>query len=94
MDFLSIQGLMGKLQTHEKRVNEIQEDHFFQSKIVLDIPEEEEDLEEEIEVVSINQTIDRMKGTGRLVQLAVAIRDPNLTVGLTNQKLNDIIVKR
>jgi hypothetical protein len=85
---------MGKLQTHEKRVNEIQEDHFFQSKIVLDIPEKEEDLEEEIEVVSINQTIDRMKGTGRLVQLAVAIRDPNLTVGLTNQKLNDIIVKR
>jgi len=26
MDFLSIQGLMGKLQAHEKRVNEIQED--------------------------------------------------------------------
>jgi hypothetical protein len=26
MDVLSIQGLMGKLQTHEKRVNEIQKD--------------------------------------------------------------------
>jgi hypothetical protein len=26
MDFLSIQGLMGKLQAHEERVNEIQED--------------------------------------------------------------------
>jgi hypothetical protein len=26
MDFFSIQGLMGKLQAHEKRVNEIQED--------------------------------------------------------------------
>jgi hypothetical protein len=26
MDVLSIQGLMGKLQPHEKRVNEIQKD--------------------------------------------------------------------
>jgi hypothetical protein len=26
MNFLSIQGLMGKLQAHEERVNEIQED--------------------------------------------------------------------
>jgi hypothetical protein len=26
MDFLLIKGLMGKLQTHEERVNEIQED--------------------------------------------------------------------
>jgi hypothetical protein len=26
MDFLSILGLMGKLQAHEERVNEIQED--------------------------------------------------------------------
>ena len=68
--------------------------HFFQSKMVLDIPDKEEDLEEEIEVASTNQMIDRMKRTYRLVQLAVAIRDPNLTVGLTNQKLNAIIVKR
>jgi hypothetical protein len=35
-----------------------------------------------------------MKGTGRLVQLAVAIRHQDLTTGLTNQKLNAIIVKR
>jgi hypothetical protein len=35
-----------------------------------------------------------MKGTGRLVQLAVAIWDQDLTTGLTNQKLNAIIVKR
>jgi hypothetical protein len=47
--------------------------HFFQSKIVLDIPEEEEDLEEEVEAALIDQIVDRMKGTGRLVQLAVAI---------------------
>jgi hypothetical protein len=26
MNFLSIQGLMGKLQAHEERVNEIQKD--------------------------------------------------------------------
>ena len=26
MDFLSIQGLMGKLQAHEERVNKIQKD--------------------------------------------------------------------
>jgi hypothetical protein len=62
--------------------------------MVLDIPDKEEDLEEEIEVASTNQMIDRMKRTYRLVQLAVAIRDPNLTVVLTNQKLNAIIVKR
>jgi hypothetical protein len=35
-----------------------------------------------------------MKGTSRLVQLAIAIWDPNLTTGLTNQKLIAIIVKR
>jgi hypothetical protein len=40
---------MGKLQAHEKRVNEIQEDagaqtFFFQSKMVLDIPKRVEDM--------------------------------------------------
>ena len=41
--------------------------HFFQSKMVLDIPKEkEEDLEEEAEATPTNQTVDRMKGTGRL----------------------------
>jgi tetrahydromethanopterin S-methyltransferase subunit A len=70
--------------------------HFFQSKMVLDIPKEEEkeeDLEEEIETASTDQTVDRMKRTGRSVQLAVAIQDPDLTAGLTNQKLNAIIIK-
>ena len=37
--------------------------HFFQSKIILDIPKKEEGLEEEIKVASINQTIDQMKRT-------------------------------
>ena len=100
MDFLSIQGLMGKLQAHEERVNRfkrmwVHKFFFFQNKMVLDIPkEEEEDLEEKVKAASIDQTIDWMKGTSRLVQLAIAIWDPDLTTGLTNQKLNAIIVKR
>jgi len=71
--------------------------HFFQSKMILDIPKEEEkeeDLEEEVETTSTNQTVDRMKRTGRSVQLAIAIQDLDLIAGLTNQKLNAIIVKR
>jgi len=59
--------------------------HFFQSKMVLDIPKEkEEDLEEEAEATPIDQTVNRMKGTGRPTYLVVAIRDPDLTTGLTN----------
>jgi len=67
--------------------------HCFQSKMVLDIPKEEEkDLKEEAEAALIDQTVDRIKGSGRLVQLAVTIRDPDLTTSLTNQKLNAIII--
>jgi len=69
--------------------------HFFQSKMVPDIlKEKEEDLEEEAEATLTDQTVDRMKGTDRPIQLAVEIRDLDLTTGLTNQKLNAIIVKR
>jgi hypothetical protein len=57
---------MEKLQAHKerfKRKSVIK--HFFQNKMVLDIPrEEEEDLEEEAETTLIDQTVDRMKGTG------------------------------
>jgi hypothetical protein len=61
----------------------------------LDIPrKEEEDLEEEIEAALTDQMVDRMKGTGQLVQLTVAIQDLDLTAGLTNQKLNAIFIKR
>jgi hypothetical protein len=61
--------------------------------MVLDIPKEEEkDLKEEAEAALIDQTVDRIKGSGRLVQLAVTIRDPDLTTSLTNQKLNAIIM--
>jgi hypothetical protein len=48
--------------------------YFFQSKMILNISmEEEEDLEEEAEITSIDQTVDQMKGTGRPVQVAIAI---------------------
>ena len=68
--------------------------YIFQRKIIFDISKEKkEDLEEEAKLVLTDQTIDRMKGIGWPVQLAVAIRDPDLTAGLTNQKLNAIIVK-
>jgi hypothetical protein len=49
--------------------------------MVLDIPKEEEkeeDLEEEVETTSTNQTVDRMKRTGRSFQLAIAIQDLDL----------------
>jgi hypothetical protein len=42
MNFLIIQGFIGKLQAHEERINKTQEDvgakHFFQNKIALYIP--------------------------------------------------------
>ena len=71
--------------------------YLFQSKMVMGIPkkeEEEEDLEEEAGIASTNQIVNRIKRIGRSVQLAVAIQDPDLIAGLTNQKLNAIIVKR
>ena len=49
MDFLTIQCLMGKLQAHEERVNEIQQDIgaqvLFQNKMVLDISNGVEDMD-------------------------------------------------
>jgi len=69
--------------------------HFFQSNMVLDIPnKKEEDLKEKVKATPIDQTIDQIKGTGLPVYLAVAIQDPDLTTGLTNQKLNAIIIIR
>jgi hypothetical protein len=63
--------------------------------MILDIPKEkEEDLKEEVEAAPTDQTIDRMKGIGRSIQLVVAIQDPDWTTCLTNQKLNAIIIKR
>jgi hypothetical protein len=38
--------------------------HFFQSKMVLDIPkEEDEDLEEKVETALTDTTVNQMKGT-------------------------------
>jgi hypothetical protein len=63
--------------------------------MILDIPKEkEEDLEEKAEAAPTDQTVHRMKGTGRPVLLVVVIQDPDWTTCLTNQKLNAIIVKR
>jgi hypothetical protein len=83
MDVLSIQGLMGKLQLDKEKVNEIQEDvgaqafFFFQSKMVLDIPNGLENVdkakEEEVVTTSIGQSVDRIKQIGRPVTLIVAI---------------------
>ena len=82
MDVLSIQGLMGKLQLDKEKVNEIQEDvgaqaFFFQSKMVLDIPNGLENVdkakEEEVVTTSIGQSVDRIKQIGRPVILIVAI---------------------
>ena len=67
---------------------------FFQSKMVLDIPNGLENVdkakEEEVVTTSIGQSVDRIKQIGRPVTLIVAIWNS----GLTNQKLNVIIVKR
>jgi len=68
MDILSIQGLMEKLQAHEIQ-GDVGSQTLF-SKMFLDIPrKEKEDLEEEIEAALTDQMVDRIKGTGRLVQL-------------------------
>jgi hypothetical protein len=64
--------------------------HFFQSKMFLDISKEEEDTETAL----IDQTVNQMKGTNWPIQLTVVIWHLDLIAGLTNQKLNTIIVKR
>ena len=51
---------------------------------------QEADLEEKAKAALIGQSVTHMKQTNQLVTLIVAIRDP----GLTNQRLNAIIVKR
>ena len=48
------------------------------------------DLEKKAEAALTGQSIDCMKQSGRSVTLRMTIKDP----GLTNQKLNTIIVKR
>jgi hypothetical protein len=62
--------------------------------MVLDIPNGLENVdkakEEEVVTTSIGQSVDRIKQIGRPVTLIVAIWNS----GLTNQKLNVIIVKR
>jgi len=75
---------------------------YFQSKMVLDIfkvvedmdkakkEEEDTNLKEKVIAASIDQPVDRMKQIDQLVTLTMAIQNP----GLTNQKLNAIIVKR
>ena len=77
-------------------------EHFFQSKMVLDIykrvedidktkeEEKKADLEEEIMIASTGQPVNRIKQISRPVTLIVVIQNP----GLINQKLNAIIVKR
>jgi len=52
--------------------------------------EEETDLKEEVVTTLTSQTFNCMKQIGQLVTLTMAIWNP----GLTNQKLNVIIVKR
>jgi hypothetical protein len=51
---------------------------------------QEADLKEKAKAASTGQLVNHMKQTNRLVTLIVAIWDP----GLTNQRLNVIIVKR
>ena len=76
--------------------------HFFQSKMTLDIPkrvkdmdnaeedEENADLEEKVMAASTSQLVDHMKQTSRSATLTMAIQNPSLT----KQRLNAIIVKR
>jgi hypothetical protein len=71
MNFLTIQGLIGKLQTHKERLNDIQEDigvqtlfsiHYSKrSKMVLDIPKEIEDVDkikEDEEEVDLEEEVE------------------------------------
>jgi hypothetical protein len=51
---------------------------------------DETDLEEKVMAASIDQPVDCMKQIDRLVTLTMTIQN----LGLTNQKLNAIIVKR
>ena len=76
--------------------------HYFYSKMVLDIPNGPEDMDKEKEedkevnlkkkVVTalINQPVDCIKHIDRPITLTMAIQN----IGLTNQKLNAIIIKR
>jgi len=66
---------------------------FFKVRWFWIFPIRKRDLKEEAETALTDQTIDQMKGTDWPVQLAITIWDPNLTAGLTNQKLNAIIIK-
>ena len=80
----------------------MQKHFFFQRKMILDIPkgvkdvdkvdkeEQKTNLKEEVVAVSTSQLVSHIKQSGRPVTLTVAIQDP----GLTNQKLNAIIVKK
>jgi len=77
----------------------VQKHFFFQRKMILDIPkgvkdvdkeEQKTNLKEEVVAVSTSQLVSHIKQSGRPVTLTVAIQDP----GLTNQKLNAIIVKK
>ena len=80
----------------------MQKHFFFQRKMILDIPkgvkdvdkvdkeEQKTNLKEEAVAVSTSQLVSHIKQSGRPVTLTVAIQDP----GLTNQKLNAIIVKK
>jgi hypothetical protein len=65
------------------------------SKVVEDMDKakkekDETDLEEKVMAASIDQPVNCMEQIGRLVTLTMAIQN----LGLTNQKLNAIIVKR
>jgi hypothetical protein len=65
------------------------------SKVVEDMDKakkekDETDLEEKVMAASIDQPVDCMKQIDRLVTLTMTIQN----LGLTNQKLNAIIVKR
>jgi uncharacterized membrane protein len=56
----------------------------------VDKEEQKTNLKEEAVAVSTSQLVSHIKQSGRPVTLTVAIQDP----GLTNQKLNAIIVKK
>jgi uncharacterized protein YoxC len=79
MDFLTIQGLTGKLQAHKERFNDIQEDigaqAFFSkkkkpiqeiSKMVIDIPNEVEDVDKAEEEADLKEET-KVASTGQSV---------------------------